>query len=162
MTVQKSNTVVPVIFVGHAELPEGVRSAVEMILGPQEQLSTVHVGAAADLAEFAGQIQHSLDEMHATAETGALILADLQGGSPSNSAAAVFLERQYVRVVAGLSLPMALEVLADRPGHTADELGDIALSAGHRAVIDVSAALQAAGAGRVGEQTDSLLSGAGS
>ena len=162
MTSQSNNANVPVLFVGHAELPDGVRSAVEMILGPQQQLSTVQVRAAADLAETAGQIRQALDGMHVNEQSGALILADLHGGSPSNSAAAVFMERRYVRVVAGLSLPMALEVLADRPGRTADELRDIAVAAGHKAVTDVSAALEAASAGRIGHGTDSSFPDAGS
>jgi mannose/fructose-specific phosphotransferase system component IIA len=100
--------------------------------------------------------------MHVNEQSGALILADLHGGSPSNSAAAVFMERRNVRVVAGLSLPMALEVLADRPGRTADELRDIAVAAGHKAVTDVSAALEAASAGRIGHGTDSSFPDAGS
>jgi len=159
--VQLSNAGVPVLFVGHAELPNGVRSAVEMILGPQEQLSTVQIGPAADLAETADQIRQALDGMHVDEQIGALILADLHGGSPSNSAAAVFLERRYIRLVAGLSLPMALEVLADRKGRTVDELRDIAITSGHKAVTDVSAALKVA-AGRIGDETDSSLPDAGS
>ena len=134
----------PVLFVGHAELPEGVRSAVEMILGPQENLATVQIGAAADLSETAREIGQALDEMHVDERVGALILTDLLGGSPSNSAAAVYLQRRYLHVVAGLSLPMALEVLADRFGRTAEELAGVALAAGEQAVSDVSARLAAA------------------
>jgi mannose PTS system EIIA component len=162
MTVPVNNTVVPVMFVGHAELPAGVRSAVEMILGPQEQLATVQVGAAADLTQFTNEIRQSLDTMGVDGQTGALILADLHGGSPSNSAAAVFLEHRYLRVVAGLSLPMALEVLAGRSGHTADELRDIAVTAGNNAVMDVSAALEVASAGPAGDQKESTFAVAGS
>jgi PTS system mannose-specific IIA component len=132
----------PVLFVGHAELPDGVRSAVEMILGPQEKLATVQLGPAADPAAVAQQITEALDEMGADPGTGALILADLPGGSPSNAAAAVFLERRHVRLVAGLSLPMALEVLVGRQGRTAADLGKVAVSAGHMGVADVSAALE--------------------
>lgn len=143
MTEAGDDVDVPVVFVGHAELPEGVRSAVEMILGPQENLATVQLGPAADPADTARQVGQALDQMHADARVGALVLTDLQGGSPSNAAAAVFLERRYVRVVAGLSLPMALEVLADRQGRTAGELADVAVVAGRRSVTDVSSSLAA-------------------
>ena len=138
------DAVLPVLFVGHAELPDGVRSAVEMILGPQEKLATVQLGAAADPADVSRQIAAALDAMHVDAETGALILADLPGGSPSNAAAAVFLERRYLRLVAGLSLPMALEVLVGRHARTAEELAGVAARAGQMGVSDVSAALLAA------------------
>jgi mannose/fructose/sorbose-specific phosphotransferase system IIA component len=143
MSEAREDVNVPVVFVGHAELPEGVRSAVEMILGPQENLSTVQLGAAADPAETARQIGQVLDQMHVNAQVGALVLADLQGGSPSNAAAAVFLERRYVRVVAGLSLPMALEVLVSRQGRAAGELAEVAVAAGQRSVTDVSSSLEA-------------------
>jgi len=132
------------VFVGHAEFPEGVRSAVEMILGPQRNLSTVQLGPAGDPADCARQIGQALDQMRVNTRVGGLILADLQGGSPSNAAAAVFLERPFVRVVAGLSLPMALEILADRQGRTAEELAGVAVTAGRESVTDVSRALTAA------------------
>jgi PTS system mannose-specific IIA component len=142
---EDEDAVLPVVFVGHAELPDGVRSAVEMILGPQERLATVQLGPAADPADVSGQIAAALDEMQVDPEAGALVLADLPGGSPSNAAAAVFLERRHLRLVAGLSLPMALEVLVDRRGRTAGELAEVAVAAGHMGVADVSAALAAAG-----------------
>jgi PTS system mannose-specific IIA component len=144
------DAVLPVLFVGHAELPDGVRSAVEMILGPQERLATVQLGPAADPAAVSQQIGQALDEMQVDTEAGALILADLPGGSPSNAAAAVFLERRHVRLVAGLSLPMALEVLADRQGRTAADLAEVAVGAGRMGVADVSAALAQAAGGSAG------------
>jgi mannose PTS system EIIA component len=134
----------PVVFVGHAELPDGIRSAVEMIMGPQERLTTVQLGPAADPAEISRQIEQALDGMGVDPDAGALILADLPGGSPSNAAAAVFLQRRELRLVAGLSLPMALEVLADRYGRTAAELADVAVDAGHQGAVDVSKSLAAA------------------
>jgi mannose/fructose/sorbose-specific phosphotransferase system IIA component len=145
---KREDAVLPVLFVGHAELPDGVRSAVEMILGPQEALATVQLGPAADPAAVSQEIARALDEMTLDEramdpEAGALILADLPGGSPSNAAAAVFLERRQVRVVAGLSLPMALEVLVARQGRTAAELAEVAVGAGRMGVSDVSAALAA-------------------
>src|SRR4051812_22934082 len=140
------DAVLPVLFVGHAELPDGVRSAVEMILGPQENLATVQLGPAADPAAVSQQIAAALDDMQVDPEAGALILADLPGGSPSNAAAAVFLERRHLRLVAGLSLPMALEVLIDRRTRTAADLAEVAVAAGRMGVADVSAALaEAAG-----------------
>lgn len=134
----------PVLLVGHAELPDGMRSAVEMILGPQEQLATVQLGPAADPADISRQIGEALGRMQVLPEAGALILADLPGGSPSNAAAAVSLERRHVRLVAGLSLPMALEVLVDRQGRTAVEMAEVAIAAGQHSVTDVSGELLAA------------------
>lgn len=134
----------PVLFVGHAQLPTGIRSAVEMILGPQENLATVELGPAADPAAVSTEIERALDTLGVGLDDGALIMADLAGGSPSNAAAAVFLRRRSLRLVAGLSLPMALEVLADRYGRTAAELAEVAVGAGSSSAVDVSAGLAAA------------------
>src|SRR6476469_10262496 len=142
---EAADQVLPVVCIGHGELPDGVRSAVEMILGPQEKLATVQLDPAADPAEVSRRIGTALDEMGAGPELGALVLADLPGGRPSNSAAAVVLERCYVRLVAGLSLPMALEVLVDRAGRPAAEMAEVALGAGQMGVVDVSAPLLVAG-----------------
>jgi PTS system mannose-specific IIA component len=142
---EAADQVLPVVFIGHGTLPDGVRSAVEMILGPQEKLATVQLDPAADPAEVSRRIGTALDDMGAGPELGALVLADLPGGSPSNSAAAVVLQRRYVRLVAGLSLPMALEVLVDREGRPAAEMAEVALGAGQMGVVDVSAPLLAAG-----------------
>jgi PTS system mannose-specific IIA component len=137
----------PVLFVGHAELPDGIRSAVEMIMGPQERLATVQLGPAADPAAISREIEQALEDMGVDPEAGALILADLPGGSPSNAAAAVFLEHRHLRLVAGLSLPMALEVLGDRYGRTAQELAEVAVAAAQQGAVDVSRNLaEAAGA----------------
>jgi mannose/fructose-specific phosphotransferase system component IIA len=134
----------PVLLVGHAELPDGIRSAVEMIMGPQERLATVQLGPAADPAAVSREIEQTLDGMDVDPDAGALILADLPGGSPSNAAAAVFLQRRNLRLVAGLSLPMALEVLGDRYGRTAAELAEVAVQAGRSSALDVSAGLASA------------------
>jgi mannose/fructose-specific phosphotransferase system component IIA len=134
----------PVLLVGHAELPTGIRSAVEMILGPQENLATVELGPAADPAAISDEIGHALDGMGVGPDDGALVMADLAGGSPSNAAAAVFLRRRSIRLVAGLSLPMALEVLGDRYGRTAAELAEVAVQAGRSSALDVSAGLASA------------------
>jgi len=134
----------PVLFVGHAQLPTGIRSAVEMILGPQENLATVELGPAADPAAVSTEIERALDTLGVGPDDGALIMADLAGGSPSNAAAAVFLRRRSLRLVAGLSLPMALEVLADRYGRTAAELAEVAVEVGSSSAVDVSAGLAAA------------------
>jgi mannose/fructose/sorbose-specific phosphotransferase system IIA component len=134
----------PVVFVGHGELADGIRSAVEMIMGAQDRLATVQLGPAADPAEISRQIEQALDGMAVEARTGALILADLAGGSPANAAAAVFLQRRHLRLVAGLSLPMALEVLGDRFGRSAEDLAEVAVAAGRQGAVDVSRGLAAA------------------
>jgi mannose/fructose/sorbose-specific phosphotransferase system IIA component len=141
------DAVLPVLFVGHAQLPDGVRSAVEMILGPQEQLATVQLGPAAEPAAVSPQFAGARDGVQVDPEAGALVLADLPGGSPSNAAAAVVLERRHLRLVAGLSLPMALEVLVDRQGRTAADLAQVAVDAGRTGVADVSAGLTQAADG---------------
>jgi len=133
---------IPVIFVGHGGYPDGVRDAVEMILGEQSRVATVSLaphGSNEEIAERVG-----------TAVGGdgnaALVLADLMGGSPANAVGLLALRNPDLHLVAGLNLPMVLEVLTST-APTAAELAAVAMRAGRDGVVDVAAGLRAAANG---------------
>jgi len=132
---------VPVVLVGHGELPAGLRHAAEMILGAQDRLGVVSLPPDGDPDAVHAELVAVLDQLGGA--DGALVVADLFGGSPANAAGRLALADPKVAVVAGASLPMLLEVLTSTE-ETADGLAAVAVEAGRNAVTDVSAQLRAA------------------
>jgi PTS system mannose-specific IIA component len=101
---------VGLVLTSHGLLAGGVRDAAEMIIGPQDGLAVVAMGPAEDLDAFRAKLEeavHAVDRGR-----GVLVLADLFGGSPGNTAAYVL--GPTVEVVTGVNLPMLLEVLINR------------------------------------------------
>jgi mannose/fructose/sorbose-specific phosphotransferase system IIA component len=122
---------VPIILAGHGRLPSGVGEAAEMILGPQSRLKVCELSPHDSPEEFGVRLLALLGEA-----TEALVLADLHGGSPFNAVRALAAAHPRIQLVAGLNLPMLLEVLL----HTTDdvtELAGVARAAGRDGVVDV-------------------------
>lgn len=140
-------TTIPVVFVGHGGYPAGVRDAVEMILGEQENVVTVALPPDGSTEQLGDEVTEALERLGATG--GALVLADLMGGSPANAVGLLALRDPNVHLVSGLNLPMALEVLTSTAA-TAAELAAVAEHAGRDGVIDVAARLRAAAGGQSG------------
>ncbi len=132
---------VPVILVGHGGFPAGVLDAVTMILGEQDRVAVVSLPPDGSTEAVADQVNTELARLGG--EAGALILADLMGGSPANAVGLLALREPRLHLVAGLNLAMALEVLTSL-ATTAAELAATAESAGRDGVIDVAARLRQA------------------
>jgi PTS system mannose-specific IIA component len=143
-------TTIPVILVGHGGYPAGVRDAVEMILGEQSNVATVALPPDGGTEQVAEQVGAAVGLLRGTDEDrGALVLADLMGGSPANAVGLLALRDPALHLVAGLNLPMALEVLTSGAG-TAAELAAVAEGAGRGGIVDVGARLRAAASGQSG------------
>lgn len=127
------------LLVSHASLADGVREALEMLMGPRENIVVCGMSAQggpdafrADLAERL-EVLTSLDEV--------VVLGDIAGGSPLVSTVSM-LESLGVagRFVAfgGLNLPMAISALmAIEEGLPLDALADGVLADGSEAVRQV-------------------------
>ena len=129
------------MIVGHGGFPDGLRDAIEMIVGPQEGLATVSLGPADEPTDVARRIDAALVEMGAEEQSDALVFADLSGGSPANAAASLLAKRPNLEVLAGVNLPMAIEILTDRSG-SARDLAAKALEAGRDSVMDAGSKIR--------------------
>ena len=137
---------VPVVFAGHGGYAQGVRDAVEMILGEQPNIGVVSLPPNGSTEQVAEEVRAELTRLGAAdAEHigDALVLADLFGGSPANAIGALALRNPALHLVSGLNLPMALEVLTSAES-TAAALAEVAANAGRDGVLDVAARLRAA------------------
>ncbi|UOX85939.1 PTS mannose transporter subunit IIAB [Amycolatopsis sp. FBCC-B4732] len=122
---------VPIILAGHGRLPSGVGEAAEMILGPQARLKVCELSPRDSPEEFGARVLAL-----AGAAEGALVLADLHGGSPFNAVRVLAAGHPRIQLVSGLNLPMLLEVLLHTTGDVT-ELAGVARAAGRDGVVDV-------------------------
>ena len=126
------------VIVSHGALAAGLKSAAEMIVGPQSGVRTVAMDAAADLDQLRSQIEAAVEEVGGVG--AAVVLVDVMGGSPGNASA--YLAMRGTPVVCGVNLPMLLEVLMQRDTETPPALAERALQAGRDSIIDLGRQLR--------------------
>lgn len=126
-----------IVLVSHGPLAEGLKGAVEMIVGPQERFLAIGMDPAADVDRLRAQIESAAVQVNDGA--GALVLVDLMGGSPANASA--YLAAAGTPVICGASLPMLLEALTSRERTSLAELTGIALQAGKDGVVNLTQVL---------------------
>ncbi|WP_162523502.1 PTS sugar transporter subunit IIA [Calorimonas adulescens] len=121
-----------IIIATHGKLAQELANAAEMICGRQEELITISFMPSDGIEDLTSRLYKALDGL----EDEAIIFTDVFGGSPFNAASVVSLKTQGLYHVTGVNLPMLLEVLTTREGHTAEELVEICIKAGKDGVID--------------------------
>ena len=123
---------VGVVLCCHGEMAPGLRSAAEMIVGPQRGLVAVGVSPA----DGRGEVAAALAAAAAAVDSGAgvLVLTDLAGGTPCVEAARR--RGPAMELVAGVNLPALIKVLLERGGARRDvhALAGVAVEYGRRHV----------------------------
>ena len=109
---------VNVIFCAHGQLACAMLDSVRMVYGD------VTASAVAFMpGENASDIATRLNELVSTHNDSEwLIAVDLQCGSPWNAAAMLAMRNPRLRVISGLSLPLALELVDNQDSMNVDEL----------------------------------------
>lgn len=102
-----------IIITGHGKFSEGIKSALELISGPQEDFSYVNFTASDTKESLMERLEKELDQLaHCK---GIVIFTDLAGGTPFNvSAELKYTREEKIEVVAGSNLPMVLEICMGR------------------------------------------------
>lgn len=95
------------VLVTHGALAGEFRSALEHVVGPQEQCETVAIGPDDDMEERRNDIIEAVQA--ADSGQGVVILTDMFGGTPSNLAISVMQNRD-IEVIAGVNLPMLVKL----------------------------------------------------
>lgn len=134
---------VGIILAGHAPLPEALLQAATTILGglgsDLSGIVTVTIGPESSAPDTVGEVGSAIEAVDIG--KGALVLADLFGGSAANSALAQ-LDHSGVEVVTGASLAMVIEAVERRSEATnAHELAAFVAKAGRGNVIIANALL---------------------
>jgi PTS system mannose-specific IIA component len=111
------------VLVTHGRLAAEFIAALEHVVGPQERIRAVCIGAEDDIEQRRADILAAVREVDAGA--GVVILTDMFGGTPSNLAIST-MELPGIEVIAGVNLPMLIKLASVR---AAEPLADAVVAA---------------------------------
>jgi PTS system mannose-specific IIA component len=118
-----------IVLVTHGRLAEEFRHALEHVVGPQEKIGAVSIGADDDMEQ---RRQEIIDAVAAVdSGSGVIILTDMFGGTPSNLAISV-MEPGRIEVIAGMNLPMLIKLSGVRRNDDMKAALDEAQTAGRK------------------------------
>lgn len=129
-----------VVIITHKRAAEAMIEVAEMICGNQDNMAAIEFHEHEDMS---GLIENCRLEMgKLDTEKGVLFLVDLFGGTPFNAACTIAGNHPKQAVLAGVNVPMLIEVFVSRENMDLDELCE---AAGRSAVEGVRRAVRVAG-----------------
>jgi PTS system mannose-specific IIA component len=117
------------VLVTHGQLAVEFRSAMEHVVGPQENVEVIAIGPDDDMEQRRTDIIEAITR--ANDESGVILLTDMFGGTPSNLAISV-MESANVEVLAGINLPMLIKLASVRETKSLKEAAEDAAEAGRK------------------------------
>ncbi len=132
-----------IVLVTHGRLADEFAAALEHVVGPQDQISTVCIGPSDDMEQRRQDILASIAAVDDG--DGVVALTDMFGGTPSNLAISVMNEAK-VEVIAGANLPMLVKLASVRATRPLADVVELAQDAG-RKYISVASSLLSETAG---------------
>ena len=99
------------ILVTHGRLAEEFVSAMEHVVGQQDAIATICIGPNDDMEDRRQEIADAIETVDTG--SGAIMLTDLFGGTPSNLAISL-LQQGRTEVIAGINLPMLIRLAGAR------------------------------------------------
>jgi mannose/fructose/sorbose-specific phosphotransferase system IIA component len=119
---------VKLILVCHGTLAEGLLNAMNLITGPQEDVTAISLAEEDSIDGLESRVEAAVQDRQPG--QAALILVDLFGASPFNVSARVASRMAGVDVITGVNLPMLLETAIRRDEITLSQLAPLARDAG--------------------------------
>lgn len=109
---------VGILIAAHGDFAAGLLSAVELILGKQEQVETIGLHHGDGLEEFGEKVTKALDKLDDG--DGVIAFVDILGGTPSNT---IFkcLQKKKFKAFAGVNMPMVVQAVTMREVMSAEE-----------------------------------------
>ena len=126
------------VLVTHGHLATEFRSALEHVVGPQQNLATIAIAPDDDMEGRRRDIIAAVEQVETG--KGVIVLTDMFGGTPSNLAISV-MEPGRIDVVAGINLPMLIKLASVREEKTLDEAVSSAQDAGRKYITVASRVL---------------------
>jgi mannose PTS system EIIA component len=133
-------TMIGVIVVTHGNLAREFVSALEHVVGPQQQITPISIFPSDDIEERRNAILNAAKA--ADTGDGVIILTDMFGGTPSNLSISV-MEAGSIEVIAGVNLPMLVKLARVREEAALPEALTQAQEAGRKYIHVASLVLNA-------------------
>jgi mannose PTS system EIIA component len=127
-----------IVLVTHGALAQEFKSALEHVVGPQEQVETICIGPDDDMEVRREDIIKAVKA--AGTGDGVVILTDMFGGTPSNLAISV-MKSVEAEVIAGVNLPMLVKLARVRGDKDIKSAVTIAAEAGRKYINVASESL---------------------
>lgn len=127
------------VLVTHGRLALELVAALEHVVGPQTQTSSICIGPDDDMEQRRAEIVAAVDKVETG--SGVVVLTDMFGGTPSNLAISI-MENAKVEVIAGVNLPLLIKLASLRSSASLADAVVQAQEAG-RKYINVASALLA-------------------
>lgn len=131
------------VLVTHGRLAAELVSAVEHVVGPQENIATVCIGPDDDMEQRRAEIVKKAEDVESGA--GVIVLTDMFGGTPSNLAISI-MDKGNIEVIAGVNLPMLIKLASIRGEQALPEAAREAQDAGRKYINIASQLLDQGGA----------------
>ena len=119
------------VLVTHGRLAVELVSALEHVVGSQENVATVCIGPDDDMEQRRAEIMKSTKDVDDGDGDGVIVLTDMFGGTPSNLAISI-MDNGKIEVIAGVNLPMLLTLASIRDADTLLEAATGAQDAGRK------------------------------
>jgi PTS system mannose-specific IIA component len=117
------------VLVTHGNLAKEFLSAMQHVVGKQEQIDTVCIGPNDDMEIRRDEIIKKVDAVNSG--DGVVLLTDMFGGTPSNLAISI-MDRANVEILAGINLPMLIKIASLRKDHNMKQSVEGAQDAGKK------------------------------
>lgn len=128
------------VLVTHGRLAEEFKSALEHVVGHQEQIATVCIDPEDNVDCRRSDISEAVKSVDKG--EGAILLTDMFGGTPSNLAISV-MQQGRVEVIAGINLPMLVRLAKVRKSDSMESALIEAQDAGRKYIHVASQVLAA-------------------
>ena len=99
------------VLVTHGNVANEFISAMQHVVGKQEQIAPVCIGPEDDMEMRRAEILKKVEEVNDG--SGVVVLTDMFGGTPSNLAISI-MDRAPVEIIAGVNLPMLIKLASLR------------------------------------------------
>ena len=123
------------VLVTHGNLALEFISAMQHVVGKQEQVEAVCIGPEDDMEMRREEILKKVDTVNSG--DGAIVLTDMFGGTPSNLAISI-MEKAKVEIIAGINLPMLIKLCSLRKDKSLKESVEGAQEAGKKYITVAS------------------------
>ena len=117
------------VLVTHGNLALEFISAMQHVVGKQEQVEAVCIGPVDDMEMRREEILKKAGEVNSG--SGTIVLTDMFGGTPSNLAISI-MDRAPVEIIAGINLPMLIKLASLRKDKSLKEAVEGAQEAGKK------------------------------